>query len=59
MLIRSLFDQVLNSIMEVEASQLRGSGVNSRNIYCERILKTCIVDILVARYEVAQVVTGN
>ena len=45
--------------MEVEASQLRGSVVNSRNIYCERILKTCIVDIVVAHYEVAQVVTGN
>lgn len=45
--------------MEVEASQLRGGGVNSRNIYCERITKTRIVDIVVARYEVAQVVTGN
>ena len=45
--------------MEAEASQLRGGGVNSRNIYCERILKTCSVDIVVALYEVAQVVTGN
>ena len=55
-----LSDQVLNSIIEAEAGQLHCSGVNSRNIYCECILKTCSVDIVVALYyEVTQVVTGN
>ena len=59
-LIRRLSDQVLNSIIEAEAGQLHCSGVNSRNIYCECILKTCSVDIVVALYyEVTQVVTGN
>ena len=45
--------------MEVEASQLHVGGVNGRIIYCERIIKTRFVDIVVARYEVAQAVIRN
>ena len=44
-LIRRLTEQMLNAIMDAEADQLCAGGVNSRNGYRERALKTCVGDI--------------
>lgn len=41
-LLRRLAEQVENAVMDAEADQLYGSGVNSRNGYRERSLATCV-----------------
>ena len=41
-LLRRLAEQVVNAVMDAEADQLCGGGVNSRNGYRERALATCV-----------------
>lgn len=41
-LLRRLAEQVVNAVMDAEADQLCGGGVNSRNGYRERALTTCV-----------------
>ena len=44
-LIRRLAEDVVNAIMDAEADQLCSGGANSRNVYLERNLVTCVGDI--------------
>lgn len=41
-LLRRLAEQVVNAVMDAEADQLCGGGVNGRNGYRERALATCV-----------------